>query len=79
MDLLFDLLQRFSRLHRRHGAPDDITAQILQGMNLGYGCCDILCLSIGHGLDRHRISSSDGTVSNMNYFCMISVHFTHPP
>ena len=77
MDLLLDLLQCLCRLHRRHGTPDDIAAQILQFMNLGYGCCNILCLCICHRLDCHRISSADGNVSDMNYFCMISVHFHH--
>ena len=78
MNLLLNLLQRPGSFHGRHCTADDVAACCLQGKDLGYCCFYIFCFGIGHGLDQNGIASADLFVSNLYYFCMVSVHIFPP-
>ena len=74
MDLFFDLADRFCSLLGRNRTADDLAACLFQSVDLHYCRCHILCMCIRHGLDQHRISATDHSVTNMHYFCMITIH-----
>ena len=73
MDLLMNLFQTFCRLHCWYCTTDNITAGLLQRMNLCNRCCHILCLGIRHRLNCYRIATTDLTITYLNHFCL----FTH--
>ena len=77
VDLFLYLGECFRRLHGRDSAADDLAAGIFELSDLGDSRLKILCLRVGHRLDSDRVSSSDDSVSDSNFFCMISVHGTH--
>ena len=78
MDLLLDLFEGLGRLHSRNRTPDNLASGRLKGKDLGHGSFHVLCLRIGHGLDRHRIHPTDLYVSNRNLFRLLSVHSRFP-
>ncbi len=74
-NLLFDLFHSHSRFLCRYGAADDLTPCRLQPVNLLHSGLHILCPRIGHGLYQYRISASDHSIPDRNYFCMFTMHF----
>ena len=73
-DLLFDLLDRLCRLLGGYGTTDDLTTCFRQSVDLLYRRFYIFRSCICHGLDQDWIPSADDPVSNLHYFCMISIH-----
>ena len=71
MDVLLNLPQRHGRLHGGNGHADDIAPGLLQPVNLLDGGLHILGLRVAHGLDEHRISAADLTVSDLNDFRVV--------
>ena len=74
MNLFFDFLQCFCSFHSRYCATDNITACLLQCQDLSYCLFYIFSFCICHGLDQNRVAATDLSVSDLNDFCMISVH-----
>ena len=77
-DFLFDFADGSSSLLCWNGTADDVTARCCQLPDLLHGSCHVLCLCIRHGLDQDGISPTDDPVSDMDYFCMVTIHLIHP-
>ena len=71
-NLLFDLTDRHGGLMGRHGAADDLTAGLLEAVNLRDGRRDILRLRVAHGLDRDRVLPADLYISDGNHTGLLS-------
>ena len=74
MDLFFDLTDRLCGFLSRNRTADDLAACLLQSVDLCDCRCYVLRMCICHGLDQHRIAAADHSVTNMHYFCMITIH-----
>ena len=77
-DFFLDLADGCCRFFGRNSTANDVTACRCQFPDLGDGGRHILGLCIGHGLDQDGIAPADHTVSDMDHFCMVTIHLIHP-
>lgn len=56
------------RRHIGNSHPDNLTAGVLQGMNLRYRGVHVVSLGIAHGLDGYRSSAAYGHAAHCQFF-----------
>ena len=72
-----DLRDRLRRFLVIHGDPDQLAPGQGQGLDLVYGCDNVGCVGVGHGLDHHRVRAPDSHATHGDFHGLSATHHAH--